>query len=279
VANVLKSSPELDQPPAEEDGEGYAEVQILFSSDLPEAELARAYRLEDIAEAELSRLDPAALGAESREEGPRSDGERARSVESTAPETPASRGDYERSARASVRVDTAKLDDLWQLVGELVTCKARFGKLTGGLAAPARSAGSAEMMQDVEKITDSLERVTGRMQQAVMETRMVPIAVLFNKFPRLVRDLSRKLGKQVELELAGGEWIGTEEVKIYLCRVRFRGQEYARRFPRRTSRAPGPGEIVVNDRILVVARLAGRAKAEDGTPLWVLEGLHVRALR
>lgn len=83
----------------------------------------------------------------------------------------------------------------------------------------------------------------------------------------------------VELELAGGEWIGTEDVKIYLCRVRFRGQEYARRFPRRAPRAPGPGEIVVNDRILVVARLAGRAKAEDGTPLWVLEGLHVRALR
>jgi hypothetical protein len=83
----------------------------------------------------------------------------------------------------------------------------------------------------------------------------------------------------VELELAGGEWIGTEEVKIYLCRVRFRGQEYARRFPRRAPRAPGPGEIVVNDRILVLARLAGRARAEDGTPLWVLEGLHVRALR
>jgi two-component system chemotaxis sensor kinase CheA len=61
------------------------------------------------------------------------------------------------------------------------------------------------MLQDVEKITDSLERVTGRMQQAVMETRMVPIAVLFNKFPRLVRDLSRKLGKEVELSLAGGE--------------------------------------------------------------------------
>ena len=83
----------------------------------------------------------------------------------------------------------------------------------------------------------------------------------------------------VELELAGGEWIGTEEVKIYLCRVRFRGQEYFRRFPRRSPRPPGPGEIVLNDRILVVARLAGRAAAEDGTPLWVLEGLHLRALR
>jgi hypothetical protein len=83
----------------------------------------------------------------------------------------------------------------------------------------------------------------------------------------------------VELELAGGEWIGTEDVKIYLCRVRFRGQEYFRRFPLRAPRAPGPSEILLNDRILVVARLAGRAVAEDGAPLWVLEGLHVRALR
>jgi two-component system chemotaxis sensor kinase CheA len=206
VANVLKSSPELDKPPAEEDGEGYAEVQILFSSDLPEAELSRAYRLEDIAEAELARLDPAALGAGPREDGPRAEGGRAPSGESPPPEASAPRGDYERSARASVRVDTAKLDDLWQLVGELVTCKARFGKLTGGLAGGAAGpAGSAEMLLGVEKITDSLEQVTGRMQQAVMETRMVPIAVLFNKFPRLVRDLSRKLGKDVELAMTGGE--------------------------------------------------------------------------
>jgi hypothetical protein len=83
----------------------------------------------------------------------------------------------------------------------------------------------------------------------------------------------------VELELAGGEWIGTEDVKIYLCRVRFRGPEYFRLFPRRAPRSPGPAQIVPNDRILVLARLAGKARAEDGTPLWVLEGLRVRPLR
>ena len=83
----------------------------------------------------------------------------------------------------------------------------------------------------------------------------------------------------VELELAGGEWIGTEDVKIYLCRVRFHGPQYFRLFPRRAARNPGPSQIVPNDRILVLARLAGRAAAEDGTPLWVLEGLHVRPLR
>jgi hypothetical protein len=83
----------------------------------------------------------------------------------------------------------------------------------------------------------------------------------------------------VELELAGGEWIGTEDVRIYRCRVRFRGPQYFRLFPRRAPRNPDPAQIVPNDRILALARLAGRAVAEDGTPLWVLEGLAVRPLR
>lgn len=83
----------------------------------------------------------------------------------------------------------------------------------------------------------------------------------------------------VELELAGGEWVGTEEVRIYLCRVRFRGREFLPRFPRRTPRAAEPEQVLLNDRILVVARLAGRTTAEDGTPVWLLEGMHVRPLR
>jgi two-component system chemotaxis sensor kinase CheA len=101
-----------------------------------------------------------------------------------------------------VRVDTTKLDELWQLVGELVTCKARFGRLSGTLA---EGSNLAEARLSMERVADSLERVTSGMQQAIMETRMVPISVLFNKLPRLVRDLSRKLGKQAELELVGGE--------------------------------------------------------------------------
>ncbi len=228
VANVLSSSPRLDLQ--EEEGEdGYAEVTILFSSDLPEAELAKAYRVEDIELLELARVEglpasgsregepdglkPGAPGAQAPEETPRAAFEPGSptSLSGFAPGLAGAKAgsagfhpDREvgaRGTRSSVRVDTSKLDDLWQLVGELVTCKARFARLSGGLA----GAGQAELLQDMEKITDSLERVTGRMQQAVMETRMVPIAVLFNKFPRLVRDLSRKLGKEVELRLAGGE--------------------------------------------------------------------------
>jgi two-component system chemotaxis sensor kinase CheA len=198
VANVLKATPPLSTPPAEDAADGYAEVSILFSSDLPEAELAKAFRLEDIVDSALEPLGPDVLAVQE----PRADipaGHRPGAPAGDASAVgAASRGAFER---ASVRVDTAKLDDLWQLVGELVTCKARFGRLTGALG----GARPAVLEQDMEKVADSLERVTGRMQQAVMETRMVPIAVLFNKFPRLVRDLSRKLGKEVELSMTGGD--------------------------------------------------------------------------
>ncbi len=227
VANVLGSTPKLDFQ--EQGGEdGYGEVTILFSSELPEAELAKAYRVADIELVELVRVedvpapDPAEggphaslragvadipVGVEPGAAGLRrgeSPGAPAFAPPrgASAPGAPGAPGlAGARGSRSSVRVDTAKLDDLWQLVGELVTCKARFARLSGSLA----GSGPAELLQDVEKIADSLERVAGRMQQAVMETRMVPIAVLFNKFPRLVRDLSRKLGKDVELRLTGGE--------------------------------------------------------------------------
>jgi len=83
----------------------------------------------------------------------------------------------------------------------------------------------------------------------------------------------------VELELVGGEWIGEEDVKIYRCRVRFSGPLFFDRFPRRAPRFPSPEQILLNDRLLVVARLAGRTASEDGSPLWVLDGLYARPLR
>jgi len=194
TANVLYSAPDLTLPPAAD--QDCSQVAVLFSSELEERELEKAFRVTDIADAELTRLGEEGLGYAGL---PPASGAASDLPPESAPArpepAPGARGALERS---SVRVDTQKLDVLWQLVGELVTCKARFGRLAGLWG---RSAG--ELRPDLERIHDSLDRVTAGMQQAIMETRMVPIAVLFNKFPRLVRDLSRKLGKNVELELAG----------------------------------------------------------------------------
>ncbi len=92
----------------------------------------------------------------------------------------------------SVRVDTAKLDDIMNLVGELVLVRNRLSTL--------RNALEDERMN--QAVSD-LELVTSDLQSAVMKTRMQPIKKVFGRFPRLVRDLARNLHKEIELEMRG----------------------------------------------------------------------------
>ncbi|SEO56983.1 chemotaxis protein CheA [Aquisalimonas asiatica] len=92
----------------------------------------------------------------------------------------------------SVRVDTAKLDDIMNLVGELVLVRNRLSTI--------RSQYDDERMS--QAVAD-LELVTSDLQSAVMKTRMQPIKKVFGRFPRLVRDLARNLGKEVDLQMEG----------------------------------------------------------------------------
>ncbi len=94
----------------------------------------------------------------------------------------------------SVRVDTGKLDDIMNLVGELVLVRNRLSTI--------RSTYDDERMS--QAVAD-LELVTSDLQNAVMKTRMQPIKKVFGRFPRQVRDLARSLGKEVDLQMAGEE--------------------------------------------------------------------------
>ena len=97
-------------------------------------------------------------------------------------------------AETSVRVDTRRLDDIMNLVGELVLVRNRLSTL--------------RQQVDDERLAPTvgdLELVTSDLQAAVMQTRMQPIKKVFGRFPRLVRDLARGLGKTIELEMRGEE--------------------------------------------------------------------------
>ncbi len=95
-------------------------------------------------------------------------------------------------AEATVRVDTRRLDDIMNMVGELVLVRNRLHTLK-------------EAMNDeqVSKAVSNLDIVTSDLQSAVMKTRMQPIKKVFGRFPRVVRDLARSLKKEVNLELVG----------------------------------------------------------------------------
>ncbi|MCW8930669.1 MAG: chemotaxis protein CheA [Gammaproteobacteria bacterium] len=95
-------------------------------------------------------------------------------------------------AEATVRVDTKRLDDIMNMVGELVLVRNRLVTLE-------QSLGSEEM----SKAVSSLDVVTADLQMSVMKTRMQPIKKVFGRFPRVVRDLSRTMKKEVKLELIG----------------------------------------------------------------------------
>lgn len=98
------------------------------------------------------------------------------------------------TAEATVRVDTARLDGIMNLVGELVLARNRLNTLK-------------ETFEDerVHQAIANLDAVTGDLQSAVMKTRMQPVKKVFGRFPRVVRDLARTLDKQISLDMVGEE--------------------------------------------------------------------------
>ncbi|WP_409259416.1 chemotaxis protein CheA [Pseudomonas sp. KCJK9009] len=113
-----------------------------------------------------------------------------------APRAPAPAAEKHAASEAetTVRVDTARLDEIMNMVGELVLVRNRLVRL--GL-----NSGDEAM----SKAVSNLDVVTADLQTAVMKTRMQPIKKVFGRFPRLVRDLARQLKKEINLELVGEE--------------------------------------------------------------------------
>lgn len=105
-------------------------------------------------------------------------------------------------ASATVRVDVARLDELMNLVGELVIDRARIAGIGAALAARYTL---DEHLEALAETSGHLARIAADLQDGLMKTRMMPIETVFNRFPRMVRDLANNLGKEVELELRGGE--------------------------------------------------------------------------
>lgn len=94
----------------------------------------------------------------------------------------------------SVRVDIEKLDTLLNLVGELVINKVRLGQI-----------GTTHRLTELTETLEQMDRVTTDLQTVVMKVRMVPVGQVFNRFPRMVRDLAKELDKDINLTIEGEE--------------------------------------------------------------------------
>ena len=101
-----------------------------------------------------------------------------------------------------MRVDVKRLDHLMRLIGELVLGKNRLISIYDEVE--ERYDGE-QFLEELNQVVSAVSIVTTDLQLAVMKTRMLPVSKVFNKFPRMVRDLSRDMGKNIELIISGEE--------------------------------------------------------------------------
>jgi two-component system, chemotaxis family, sensor kinase CheA len=205
----------IPTPDGIENFEGH-EIEAWIVSEHEEAELAKTATLvSDVDSADVSELAaeeqpaaaaevvPASVAAPATAEAPAATAapEESASAASVAAEAvvagesadakQASTGAGHSAAR-TVRVDAERLDTLMHLMGELVIHRTAVEAYTAGINSP-------ELQHAVQNLTRSSQSL----QSMVMQVRMIPVDVVFMRFPRLVRDLSNKLGKDIELDLVG----------------------------------------------------------------------------
>lgn len=171
--------------------------------------------VEDDADLELTRLDEAPAPEAAPAAAPEPEAEPAPVAAPPPPEAPAAKAAPSAKAATpavnkahSIRVDTDKVDDLINLVGELVITQSMLGEVEKNF--------TLDKLEDLRVGLAQLERNTRELQEGVMRIRMLPIGFVFSRFPRIVRDLSKKLDKQVDLQMTGE---GTELDKTVLERI------------------------------------------------------------
>jgi two-component system chemotaxis sensor kinase CheA len=113
-------------------------------------------------------------------------------VASVAFEEPTASGTDAQAINRQIRVDLRRLDQLMKQVGELVVAKNRLGALASELRDPV-----------LVEVSERINRLVSGMQGEVIASRMTPVGEVFERFPRLLRDLSRDLGKQIRLDIEG----------------------------------------------------------------------------
>ncbi|MEW6661695.1 MAG: chemotaxis protein CheW [Bacillota bacterium] len=108
----------------------------------------------------------------------------------------------EKKLGQTVRVDVQRLENLMNLVGELVIDRGRLAQVGAYLR---NRLGSEELVETLDEVSVHIGRITSDLQEEIMKARMFPIEQVFNRFPRMVRDLAQKAGKEVEFIVEGRE--------------------------------------------------------------------------
>ena len=198
IGDVIKSIPPAEDLEQEKFERSF-DIVVATASDA-EAVTNAVDTVSEIEDIGVEELDPDAL-AKPAEPAPAAAAPTAAAAAPKKAAAPAKKEGAKAAAPAkkqhqsqSVRVDIEKLDTLMNLMGELVINKVRLEQI-----------GQTHRMSDLMETLEQMDRVTGDLQNIVMKVRMVPVSAVFNRFPRMVRDVSKELGKEINLTIEGEE--------------------------------------------------------------------------
>jgi two-component system chemotaxis sensor kinase CheA len=196
---------DLDQDYSEmSDDEVEAEIQRLLEEKMQEKEAKKAAKaqstdttntvVEEIAPSPTPQptLSPAPTPTPTPQPAAKKESPKRESTAKKAPTAP----------EQTIRVEVKRLDHLMNLIGELVLSKNRLLKIYDDVE--ERYEGE-KFLEELNQVVSAVSLVTTDLQIAVMKTRMLPVSKVFNRFPRLVRDLSRDLNKDIDLVMSGEE--------------------------------------------------------------------------
>lgn len=204
---VLHAEPSLKTIEEEQVETGHLRVVLATSADPSELQ-REVLHIADVASADWQPLmdqdDKIAASGESQKQKQKTDrpndvgtGSGGSKPETAARRAPAPSGSS--GLGNTVRVDVHVLDILMNLVGELVIERTRLARLG------SEDLSTDMIREELGQVSGQLNRITTDLQDAIMQVRMVPLDTLFRKFPRMMRDLSRQLGKPLQFDVSGEE--------------------------------------------------------------------------
>lgn len=192
---IIKSNPSVDDI---EDEKFDLEFEIVYITKLTqEAVKNTILKLSEIEEVQLEKIEIKGVAkksdasSEAKRDEPAS-APPSKKVKQAEAKKPSAGGNVK--AGKTIRVDIQRLDELMNLFSELVIDRGRLDQI-------ARELGKTELMETVEH----MKRISGDLQSIILNMRMVPVEQVFNRFPRMVRDLSKELNKKVNLEISGAD--------------------------------------------------------------------------
>lgn len=147
----------------------------------------------------------ASPAAQSKAPAPKAQAKPAPAPAKSAAAKPAAAAADNHKSSSTIRVDHERLDHLMNLIGELIINRNRYTLIARSLEGREEDVNIPEVAQSLSETTYAMARISDDLQDTIMKVRMVPVSSVFSRFPRLVRDLSRKSGKEVDLVMEGEE--------------------------------------------------------------------------